>query len=136
MSRFDDIAAELESCTNLIGEESLAEVEKAFGVPIGTELRRYILEYGYIAYEYVELYGVNSNQGLDSDMVKQTAYLHEYFPVTAEYIALGGDGEVGYTLVDSEDHVYDFDPDSSKPEPTGLQLFDSIVKCYEEVKEG
>ena len=136
MSRFEDIAVELESCTNLIGEDSLAEVEKAFGVPIGRELRRYILEYGYIAYEYVELYGVNANQGLDSDMVKQTAYLHEYYPATAGYIALGGDGETGYALVDSEDHVYDFDPDSSKPEPTGLQLFDYIAKCYEEVKEG
>ena len=40
MSRFEDIAVELESCTNLIGEDSLAEVEKAFGVPIGKELRQ------------------------------------------------------------------------------------------------
>ncbi|MGX8774359.1 MAG: SMI1/KNR4 family protein [Bacillota bacterium] len=131
---FDDIAGELDSTQNLIREEDLAEVEEAVGAAFGPELRRYILEYGYLGYEFWEMYGVNSIQGPDSDMVKQTAYLHEFFPATAGYVAIEGDGDMGYRLVDSEDMVFEFDPGSQEVKPTGKKLFDYIAGRYEYVK--
>ena len=134
MGLFDNIVGEMDSTPNLISEEDLAEVEKAVGAAFGPELRRYILEYGYLGYEFLELYGVNSIQRLDSDMVTQTLHLHEYFPATAGYIAIEGDGEIGYWLVDSGDSVFEFDLDSQEVKPTGKKLFDYIAGRYEYVR--
>ena len=69
----------LEKCKNLIKVEQLNNIEKEIKIKFGNELKKYILEYGYLAYEYIELYGINSKQGIESDMVKQTLYLHKYF---------------------------------------------------------
>ena len=79
------------------------------GVQIGKELADYILQYGYLAFEYSELYGINSRQFLESDMVKQTIYLHSYYPETREYIAIENHGEGDYYIVDKNDYIYEFD---------------------------
>jgi len=78
----------LEKCKSLIKVEQLNNIEKEIKIKFGNELKKYILEYGYLAYEYIELYGINSKQGIESDMVKQTLYLHKYFPKTINYIAV------------------------------------------------
>lgn len=100
---------DVEYCKNLIRPEGMAQIAKAMGVTIGKELEDYILRYGYLAYQHVELYGINSKQVLDSDMVKQTIYLHERYPETQGYVALENLGEGDYRLVDQNDHIYEFD---------------------------
>ena len=65
----------------LIDVKLLEQAEQTVGVRFGEELTEYLLKYGYLGYEYIELYGMNSRQGLESDMIKQTLYLHKYFPL-------------------------------------------------------
>ena len=48
---------------------------------MSSQLREYLLSYGYLASGSVELYGINSRQKMDSDMIRQTRYLHEYSPL-------------------------------------------------------
>jgi len=56
------------------------------------ELTQYILEYGYLGYKHIELYGIDSKQKSESDMVKQTKYLNKYFPKTVGFIVLENAG--------------------------------------------
>ena len=42
----------------------LEQAEKATGTKFGEELAVYLLKYGYLGFEHVELYGMNSRQGL------------------------------------------------------------------------
>ena len=58
---------EVDKTTNLVDESVIAEAEGQLQVTFGTQLKQYILKYGYLGYEYAELYGMNSNENLKSD---------------------------------------------------------------------
>ena len=66
---------------------TLEQAEKTIGIKFGDELTEYLLKYGYLGFEYVELYGMNARQGLNSDLVTQTQYMHKYYPDTSSLIA-------------------------------------------------
>lgn len=123
----------LEKCKNLIKAEQLNNIEKEIKIKFGNELKKYILEYGYLAYEYIELYGINSKQGIESDMVKQTLYLHKYFPKTINYIALENQGDGNYYILDSNDKVYRYISEQDKIIDIELRLFDYIMNRFKEV---
>lgn len=108
--------------------------EKEVGVEFGGELTKYILNYGYLAFEYVELYGMNSRLGLDSNMIKQTKYLHQYYPATKSYIAIENQGEGDYYIVNSDDRVFGYDTELDRLTDTELSLFEYILKRFEEAK--
>lgn len=92
-----------------------------------SKLKNYLLEYGYLGFESVEFYGVNSKQGLSSDLVKQTIYLHKYFVDTSDYIAIENYGEGDYALVDSQDRVYIFQTEDNKLTMLDKTLFEYIL---------
>ncbi|MCD7822654.1 MAG: SMI1/KNR4 family protein [Oscillospiraceae bacterium] len=117
---------------NLIGKSDIRAVEKELGVKIGSQLEEYLLEYGYLGFESVELYGVNSRQKLKSDMVTQTLYLHKYFRKTKPYIAIESFGDGDYRLVDPDDNVYRYISDGDDLTSTGKKLFDYILERFEE----
>lgn len=120
---------------SLIKCEAINEVEKAVGIKLGQQLIKYITTYGYLIFESVELYGITARQGIEeSDMVKQTLYLHKYFPSTKGYIALENQGDGDYYIVDSTDTVYEFISEQDKLKNTSLKLFDYIIKRFEEVR--
>lgn len=100
----------VEKSNYLININDLNAVEEAIGVKLGTKIKEYLLKFGYLAYKYVELYGVNSRQGLISDMVKSTINIHKDFPITTSFIVLENIGDGDYILVDSNDYVYEFIP--------------------------
>lgn len=118
----------------LIDVKMLEQAEKEVGVKFGKELTEYLLKYGYLAFEFVELYGMNSRQGLESDMVKQTRYLHKYFPATLSYVALENQGDGDYYLIDGNDEVYEYLAEQDKLIKTGLKLFAYIIQRFEEVQ--
>ena len=124
---------DVEYSTNLIKKEDLIKVSDKMGVQIGKELADYILQYGYLAFEYSELYGINSRQFLESDMVKQTIYLHSYYPETREYIAIENQGEGDYYLVDKNDYIYEFDVEMSTLTPTLIKLYEYILNRFESI---
>lgn len=104
------------------------------GASIGNELSDYILKYGYLAYKHSELYGINSIQFLDSDMVKQTIYLHTYYPETKLFIALENQGEGDYYLVDEYDFIYEFDTELLILTPTNTKLYEYILQRFKSIQ--
>ncbi len=123
----------LEKCKNLIKVEQLNNIEKEIKIKFGNELKKYILEYGYLAYEYIELYGINSKQGIESDMVKQTLYLHKYFPKTINYIAVENLGDGNYHIVDNKDNIYKYISEEDKIVDMQLKLFKYIMNRFNEI---
>ena len=63
-----------------IDASMLEQAEKATGTKFGKELTAYLLKYGYLGFEHVELYGMNSRQGLKSDLVSQTQVFASTLP--------------------------------------------------------
>ena len=124
---------EVDKTTNLVDESVIAEAEVQLQVTFGTQLKQYILKYGYLGYEYAELYGMNSNENLKSDLVEQTKYLHKYYPETKNYIAIENQGEGDYYLVDQSDMVFEYDTDMEKMTSIGCTLFEYIVKRFDSI---
>lgn len=118
---------------NLVSVDDIEGIENEVGVSFGAELIKYSLKYGYLAYKHVEFYGVNSKQLFDSDMVKQTKYLHKYFPKTLDYIALENSGDGNYVLVASDDTVYVYSTEDDRIISTKLKLFDYITKRFRDI---
>ena len=118
---------------NIVDSKTIKTIEKELGVSFGDELTHYILEYGFLAYKHVEFYGINSKQMLESDMIKQTKYLNKYFPKTIGFIAFENKGDGDYILVSSEDDVYEFLSEDDQVQKTDLQLFDYILKRFNDV---
>ena len=114
----------------LIDETLLKQAESALGVKFGDELKTYLLQYGYLGYSFVEFYGMNSRQKLESDLVKQSLYLHKYFPKTQSYVVIENQGEGDYYLVDSQDTVYEFITETNNLIAKQMKLFDFIVSRF------
>ncbi len=117
--------------TRLIGERELKDCEKEIGLDFGIQLKDYILKYGYLTYKFVELYGINSNQGLDSDMITQTKYLHKYYPITKELIAIENQGEGDYYWVNSKDKMFEYDTHLDELLPMDMTLNEYIITRFE-----
>lgn len=126
---------DVDQSKDLIDEALLKSAEQMTGTSFGSELREYLLQYGYLGYGFAELYGMNARQGLNSDMVKETLYLHEYYPVTKEFVAIEDQGEGDYYLVNSKDEVCEYDVNLGKLVPIGCTLFDYIARRFEQVDQ-
>ena len=126
---------QVEHTENLINSENIKILENTIGVPFGKELSNYVKIYGYLAYKHVELYGINSKQMQGSDMVKQTVYLHTYFPKTNGFIALENTGDGIYIIVSSIDEIFKYSSEEDRLTPTNLRLFDYILKRFQECDE-
>lgn len=115
---------------NRISEDKIFDIEKKVDVPFGEQLKQYIVEYGYLGYKHIELFGVNNHQGLNSDMVRKTLYLHEKYEETKELIAVEDQGDGDYYLVDSFDLVYRFVEANNELVPKGIDFFEYILKRF------
>ncbi|MBP5167616.1 MAG: hypothetical protein ILP14_00225, partial [Oscillospiraceae bacterium] len=81
------------------------------------------------------LYGMNTRQGLDSELVKQTLYMHKYNPETSKMIAIENQGDGDYFLVNSEDDVFEYDTDINELQPTGKKLSEYLIIRLENVQQ-
>ena len=126
---------DIDQSKNLIDESLLKAAEQMTGISFGSELREYLLQYGYLGYGFAELYGMNARQGLNSDMVKETLYLHEYYPETKEFVAIENKGEGDYYLVNGRDEVYEYDANLGKLVQMKYTLFEYIVHRFEQVDQ-
>ena len=115
---------------NRVNEQYLPEIENIVGAKIGEQLKDYILQYGYLGYEHIELFGVNNTQKVDSDMIQRTLFLHKRFDVTEGMIAIEDQGDGDYYLVNSEDMVYRFVAGSNELQATNLKLNEYILKRF------
>ena len=78
---------------------------------------------------------MNARQGLNSDMVKETLYLHEYYPETKEFVAIENQGEGDYYLVNGRDEVYEYYANLGKLVQMKYTLFEYIVHRFEQVDQ-
>lgn len=99
------------------------KAESKLGVKFGPQLYKYLTQYGYLGYEHVEFHGITKQQGLNSDMVKDTLNVHTLSQDTRNMVVIENQGEGDYFLVDSEDKVYEFDVNMGKVVPTKYSLF-------------
>lgn len=97
--------------------------ESKLGVKFGPQLYKYLTQYGYLGYEHVEFHGITKQQGLNSDMVKDTLKVHKLSSDTKNMVVIENQGEGDYFLVDSKDKVYEFDINMGKVVPTKYSLF-------------
>ena len=107
---------------NLILEEDIEKYEKKLNFNFGKELKKYILEYGFLAFKFVEFYGIN------------TLKLNEQFPETKSLIAFENKGDGDYIFLDSDDNVYEFDTNLDDG-VVALQkkLFEYILNRFKEI---
>ena len=117
---------------NIISLEVLKMTEETIGIKFGNQLSEYLLKYGYLGYKSVELYGMNSNQGLNSDLFEQTMYLHNSFEITQPYIAIDKIQDSIYTLIDSNDNIYICDLEKNVIRNVNIKLFEYIFKRFKE----
>ncbi|MBE6733960.1 MAG: SMI1/KNR4 family protein [Ruminococcaceae bacterium] len=117
-----------------IDADNISGLESLLGIKFGTQLRKYILDYGYLGYEYCELYGVNGIQMEKSDMIVTTLRLHSRFPATKGLVVLENYGDGDYYMVDGDDNVYRYICETDELSKTELKLFDYIVERFEFVK--
>ncbi len=124
---------DVDSTKNLISENDLDSLKSNGGFQIGTQLKEYILKYGYLGFESIEFYGINSIQKENSDLISQTKYLHKYFPVSNDFIAFENCGEGDYAIVDINDNVYMLRTENNQ-KLVNLQkkLFDYIEQRFSE----
>ena len=122
---------DVDFAAHLIHRAELELAEKTLEIKFGPQLSQYLLDYGYLGFESVEFYGMNSRQGLNSDMITQTQYLHKYYAATVPYVALENYGEGDYILVDAEDRVFRFISEENALTATGKKLFDYILTRFQ-----
>lgn len=119
---------------NLILEEDIEKYEKKLNFNFGKELKKYILEYGFLAFKFVEFYGINKKQEFDSDMVKDTLKLNEQFPETKSLIVFENKGDGDYIFLDSDDNIYEFDTNlDDGVVALKKKLFEYILERFEEI---
>lgn len=125
---------EVEYCEDRVDAEFVPKIEKSLSVKLGPFTTEYILQYGYLIYGSVELYGITRRQGLESDMVKQTIYIHKYFDKTKHLIALENIGEGDYYLVDSADNVFEYDSELDELIDTKKKLENYLITRFSEME--
>lgn len=119
---------------NLILEEDIEKYEKKLNFSFGKELKKYILEYGFLSFKFVEFYGINKKQEFDSDMVKDTLKLNKQFPETKSLVVFENKGDGDYILLDSDDNVYEFDANlDDRVVALKKKLFEYILERFEEI---
>ena len=96
-----------------ISESDLFIYEEDLGVKFGQQLKEYILKYGYLACEHIEFDGINTNQKLDSDMIRDTKNIRNLSDKLNELVVIENQGDGDYYLVDSNDNMYEFMLDGS-----------------------
>ena len=89
-----------------IDSEEVKKYEELLKTKFGVQLKEYIINYGYIGYKHIELYGINATQGEGSDMIKTTVTLRKRDPQLNDLIAIENQGDGEYYFVDSKDQVY------------------------------
>lgn len=122
----------VEYSDSLPNNDMLTLAEKELGLVFPKELKDYLLDYGYLICGSIELYGMTARQGLKSDLVTQTKYLHKYYEKTKDLIALENQGEGDYYLVNAQGEIVEFDSETEELIEQGIKFEQYLIKRFEE----
>lgn len=139
MSKFFEKIKLFESvkvCKFLPDVELIEEAEHTMGCKFGKLLKAYLKECGAIMFFFIEMYGINSNQGLNSDIIEKTEMLHSLYPQTKNLVAIEDMGDGDYILCDDNDDIFEFIPSlSDEVKPLDIDLIKHIENRYEQVSK-
>lgn len=121
---------DIDFSANRMNNQQLGEYEKHMDVVFGEQLSDYITEFGYLGYEFIEFYGINATQGLNSDMVTTTKWLHSAFPQTKGLTAIEDQGDGDYYLADENDNIFRFLPSNGELTKTQLKFNDYVLARF------
>lgn len=125
-------SADVDFSSNPASVATIAAAEQTLNLSFGPQLRNYLNQYGYLGCGSVEFYGMNERQKLNSDLVNQTRYLHDYFPDTWGFAALENLGEGAYALVNRNDEVCVYITESVKFTGSREILNEYILRRFQE----
>ncbi|MGN0005033.1 MAG: SMI1/KNR4 family protein [Candidatus Gastranaerophilaceae bacterium] len=118
------------SSKNRIDTAELEKIEKLLNFKFGKQLKKYILKYGFLSFEYLEFYGITTDSGIDSNMIIKTIQFNKYFPMPQKFIVFENWGDGMYYLVDKNDKMYCLDIDSYVLTPKNVSLYDYICERF------
>ena len=110
-----------------IDAEEIKKYEALMGTEFGVQLREYIVNYGYIGYKHIEMYGINAAQGESSDMIKTTIALRKKDSQLNDLIVIENQGDGEYYFVDSKDQVYRYFQGSKELSKISVDMESYIV---------
>lgn len=110
-----------------IDAEEIKKYEELLGTEFGVQLREYIINYGYIGYRHIEMYGINAVQGESSDMIKTTIALRQRDSQLNGLIAVENQGDGEYYFVDSKDQIYRYFQGSKELSKISVEMESYIV---------
>lgn len=122
LSKYD-----IDYSVNRIDAEEIKKYEELLGTEFGVQLREYIINYGYIGYRHIEMYGINAVQGKSSDMIKTTIALRQRDSQLNGLIAIENQGDGEYYFVDSKDQVYRYFQGSKELSKNSVDMESYIV---------
>ena len=118
---------DIEFAKHRIKEGSLQAYEKMLNCKFGEQLKKYLLDLGYISYRSVELYGITADQGVDSDLIKTTKRLQKSFPALKGLIAVENQGDGDYYFVDQNDRMYRYIIGTDAPVELKMDFDDYVI---------
>ena len=118
---------EIDYSVNRIDAEEIKKYEELLGTKFGVQLREYIINYGYIGYRHIEMYGINAAQGESSDMVKTTIALRQRDSQLKGLIAIENQGDGEYYFVDSKDQIYRYFQGSKELSKVSVDMGSYII---------
>ena len=121
------------SDAKLVSENFLKKIEQELGVVFGPQMKTYILKYGYLGYSHRELFGINNIQQLQSDMCKQTIFMHEKYPQTQKMILLEKPDKTIFVIADYNDNIYIFDSKKDNLKKTEQDVNTYIIESFSEI---
>lgn len=109
---------------NMLTTEETVRKEKDLQTVFGPELKRYLLDYGYINYGEVSFYGMSKGDPLSSSLIIQTKYFNKNHPATCgKFVIEDRGGSYALVAPDDEVFIYEITQDESKePVDTGMKL--------------
>ena len=117
-------------------EKLIKEAEQIMDFKFGKLLYAYLEECGAVMFFFVEMYGINKNQGLQSDMVVKTNFLHDSYPQTKKFVVIEDMGDGDYILCDADDNIFEFIPSlSAVIKPLDINLMKHIQERYKQVSD-
>lgn len=124
----------VEFSNNRIDIKTLDEYIESFNLEVGNELKRYILEYGFLKFDNTQFYGIDNIEKKESSLIKQTLYLQKNYPREIKNLINFGKLQNGnILLVDSNDMVYCWKNVNSIKD-TGIKFFDYILNLFTETE--
>ncbi|HRZ82494.1 MAG TPA: SMI1/KNR4 family protein [Candidatus Hydrogenedentes bacterium] len=112
MRELDAFVAQQKGAVHIVGgvqENDVAHAEKTLGTLLAPELKRYLSQYGCLAYRYLEFYGLGVPKSSHINMTSRTIDLRkEGLPL--QYVAIADLDDGHYAICDTSGMVYEWAP--------------------------